>query len=60
MADFPDEAGYWSITLAEDIKAISKDWQTYSSERGGVLLLLLTWFAVGDRTWMSKTKCLLI
>lgn len=37
MVDFPEEDGYWSITLAEDIRAISKDWQTYSSERGGVI-----------------------
>jgi cytochrome P450 len=37
--DFPDEPGFWSVTTADDIHAISRDWQTYSSERGGVTLL---------------------
>jgi cytochrome P450 len=35
--DFPEEAGFWSVTTAEDIHTVSRDWQTYSSERGGVL-----------------------
>jgi cholest-4-en-3-one 26-monooxygenase len=35
--DFPDEAGFWSVTTADDIHAVSRDWQTYSSERGGVV-----------------------
>jgi cytochrome P450 len=34
---FPDEPGFWSVTTAEDIHTVSRDWQTYSSERGGVL-----------------------
>jgi len=34
---FPEEAGFWSVTTAEDIHTVSRDWQTYSSERGGVL-----------------------
>jgi cytochrome P450 len=34
---FPDDAGFWSVTSADDIHAVSRDWQTYSSERGGVL-----------------------
>jgi cholest-4-en-3-one 26-monooxygenase len=34
---FPDDAGFWSVTTAEDIHTVSRDWQTYSSERGGVL-----------------------
>jgi cytochrome P450 len=34
---FPDEAGFWSVTTAEDIHTVSRDWQTYSSELGGVL-----------------------
>ena len=33
---FPDEAGYWSVTTAEDVHRVSRDWRTYSSERGGV------------------------
>ncbi len=36
ITEFPDEAGYWSVTTAEDIRAVSRDWQTYSSELGGV------------------------
>jgi len=35
--DFPEEAGFWSVTTADDIHAVSRDWKTYSSERGGVL-----------------------
>jgi len=34
--EFPDEAGFWSVTTAEDVHAVSRDWQTYSSELGGV------------------------
>ena len=35
---FPEEAGFWSVTTADDIHAVSRDWQTYSSEKGGVIL----------------------
>jgi cytochrome P450 len=35
--EFPEEAGFWSVTTAEDIHAVSRDWQSYSSERGGVI-----------------------
>jgi cytochrome P450 len=35
--EFPEEAGFWSVTTAEDIHTVSRDWRTYSSERGGVL-----------------------
>jgi cytochrome P450 len=35
--EFPEEDGFWSVTTAEDIHAVSRDWETYSSERGGVL-----------------------
>ncbi len=35
--EFPKEPGFWSVTTAEDIHTVSRDWQTYSSERGGVL-----------------------
>jgi cytochrome P450 len=38
IPDYPDEDGYWSVTTADDIHAVSRDWQTYSSERGGVTL----------------------
>jgi cytochrome P450 len=36
ITEFPKEAGYWSVTTAEDVHAVSRDWQTYSSERGGI------------------------
>jgi cytochrome P450 len=35
---FPEEAGFWSVTTAEDVHTVSRDWQTYSSELGGVLV----------------------
>jgi cholest-4-en-3-one 26-monooxygenase len=35
--EFPEEEGFWSVTTAEDIHTVSRDWQTYSSERGGVV-----------------------
>jgi cytochrome P450 len=35
--EFPEEDGFWSVTTAEDIYAVSRDWETYSSETGGVL-----------------------
>ena len=36
MTEFPDEDGYWSVTTAQDIHSVSRDWETYSSERGGI------------------------
>jgi cholest-4-en-3-one 26-monooxygenase len=36
ITEYPEEAGYWSVTTADDIHAVSRDWQTYSSERGGI------------------------
>src|SRR6185312_14633592 len=35
--EFPEEYGFWSVTTAEDIHTVSRDWETYSSELGGVL-----------------------
>jgi cholest-4-en-3-one 26-monooxygenase len=35
---FPDEPGFWSVTTAEDIHTVSRDWKTYSSELGGVIV----------------------
>ncbi len=37
MEDFPEEAGYWSLTLAEHIRQASLDFKTFSSEQGGIL-----------------------
>jgi cholest-4-en-3-one 26-monooxygenase len=36
--EFPEEAGFWSVTTADDIHTVSRDFRTYSSERGGVLV----------------------
>ena len=36
LTEYPDEAGYWSVTTADDVYEVSRDWQTYSSERGGI------------------------
>jgi cytochrome P450 len=37
ISEYPEEAGYWSITTADDVHTVSRDWRTYSSERGGVV-----------------------
>jgi cholest-4-en-3-one 26-monooxygenase len=36
ITEFPEEDGFWSVTTADDIHTVSRDWQTYSSERGGI------------------------
>jgi cytochrome P450 len=35
---FPEEPGFWSVTTADDVYTVSRDWETYSSELGGVLV----------------------
>lgn len=37
IEDFPEEEGFWSVTLARHIKEVSLDFETFSSERGGIL-----------------------
>src|SRR5438094_177737 len=39
ITEYPTEEGYWSVTTADDIHEVSRDWQTYSSEVGGITLL---------------------
>lgn len=39
FVEYPDEEGFWSVTLADDVHAVSRDWETYSSERGGITAL---------------------
>jgi cytochrome P450 len=39
ISEYPGEAGYWSVTTADHVHEVSRDWQTYSSERGGVTAL---------------------
>jgi cytochrome P450 len=36
ITEFPEEPGFWSVTAARDIQTVSRDWETYSSEVGGV------------------------
>ncbi|MBJ7458040.1 MAG: cytochrome P450 [Thermoleophilaceae bacterium] len=37
METWEGEKGFWSITRAEDIRTVSLDWKTFSSEKGGIL-----------------------
>jgi cholest-4-en-3-one 26-monooxygenase len=39
IPEFPDQAGFWSVTTAEDIHTVSRDWETFSSETGGITAL---------------------
>jgi cholest-4-en-3-one 26-monooxygenase len=34
VPEYPDEAGYWSITRPDDIHTVSRDWRTFSSATG--------------------------
>jgi cytochrome P450 len=36
ISEYPREAGYWSVTRADDVHTVSRDFRTYSSERGGI------------------------
>jgi cytochrome P450 len=39
VTEVPAAAGFWSVTRADDVHAVSRDWQTYSSELGGVVAI---------------------
>ncbi len=39
VTEVPEAAGFWSVTTADDVHAVSRDWQTYSSELGGVVAI---------------------
>jgi cholest-4-en-3-one 26-monooxygenase len=39
VTEFPEEGGFWSVTLADDVHTVSRDWQTFSSELGGVTVI---------------------
>jgi cholest-4-en-3-one 26-monooxygenase len=39
ITEYPQEEGFWSVTKADDIHEVSRDWRTYSSEVGGITLL---------------------
>src|SRR4051794_1520374 len=34
ITEYPEEAGFWSVTTADDVHAVSRDWETYSSATG--------------------------
>ena len=38
MAEWEGESGFWSITRAEDVHTVSRDWEAFSSEQGGILI----------------------
>ncbi len=39
ISEYPDEDGFWSVTTAEDVFEVSRDWRTFSSEIGGFVAL---------------------
>jgi cholest-4-en-3-one 26-monooxygenase len=34
LSEFPGEPGFWSVTRPEDVRTVSRDWETYSSSHG--------------------------
>ena len=34
ISEYPDEDGFWSVTTADGVYEVSRDWQTYSSANG--------------------------
>jgi cholest-4-en-3-one 26-monooxygenase len=39
LGSYSEEAGFWSLTKAADLRAVSLDWQTFSSYVGGIMVL---------------------
>ncbi len=39
VTELPQAKGFWSVTRADDVHAVSRDWETYSSEVGGVVAI---------------------
>jgi cytochrome P450 len=39
VTELPEARGFWSVTTADDVHAVSRDWKTYSSELGGVVVI---------------------
>ena len=42
VEQFPQESGFWSVTTADDVHTVSRDYETYSSELGGITLFAET------------------
>lgn len=38
ISQFPEEVGFWSIVRHEDLRTVSLDFESFSSERGGIML----------------------
>jgi cytochrome P450 len=38
LGDFPDEAGFWSVVRYDDVAAVGRDHETYSSNRSIILV----------------------
>ena len=36
--EMPEDTGFWAVTKHDDIKAISRDWESYSTELGSTFL----------------------
>ena len=34
ISEYPHESGFWSVTNADDVHEVSRDWETYSSATG--------------------------
>src|SRR5687767_11232105 len=34
IPEYPQEDGFWSVTTGDDIHAVSRDWEAYSSASG--------------------------
>jgi cytochrome P450 len=39
VTELPAAKGFWSVTRADDVHAVSRDFETYSSELGGVVVI---------------------
>jgi cytochrome P450 len=39
VTELPQAKGFWSVTRADDVHKVSRDWETYSSELGGVVVI---------------------
>ncbi len=37
LTNFPEDAGFWSVTKADDVHTVSRDWETYSSAQNIII-----------------------
>jgi len=37
LTNYPEDAGFWSVTKAEDVHTVSRDWETYSSAQNIII-----------------------